>query len=239
MALDLPTLDGVIDDVGAFRDPRAGRLPAALRRRLPRRARGGGVGRGRHASSPFARRRTIPLRPHASTSPRRAACSATSRIHDFDAIRFVTGQDVVEVYADGGAIATQWFEEYGDFDTAVAVLRLSGGALRDPLGDTPRPPRLRRPARGLRHERQHRRRARRAHADPLGRAGRATCGRGRLRQLHRALRGRVSRRARRLRRRGARGTAEPVQPEDARAALAVAVAAERSCAERRPVRIDE
>ena len=62
-------------------------------------------------------------------------------IHDFDAIRFVTGQEIVEVYADGAVLEAAWFERYGDVDTAAAVLRLSGGALavvtgtrHDPLG---------------------------------------------------------------------------------------------------------
>ncbi len=62
-------------------------------------------------------------------------------IHDFDAIRFVTGQEIVDVYADGAVRETAWFEKYGDVDTAAAVLRLSGGTLavltgtrHDPLG---------------------------------------------------------------------------------------------------------
>jgi myo-inositol 2-dehydrogenase/D-chiro-inositol 1-dehydrogenase len=62
-------------------------------------------------------------------------------IHDFDAVRFVTGQEVVEVYADGVVQETAWFGDHGDVDVAVAVLRLSGGTLavltgtrHDPLG---------------------------------------------------------------------------------------------------------
>lgn len=62
-------------------------------------------------------------------------------IHDFDAVRFVTGEEVVEVYADGAVQETEWFGRQGDVDTAVAVLRLGGGALvilsgtrHDPLG---------------------------------------------------------------------------------------------------------
>src|SRR4051812_34500615 len=62
-------------------------------------------------------------------------------IHDFDAIRYVTGREVVEVYADGAVRELDWFERHGDVDVAVAVLRLSGGALGilsgtrwDPLG---------------------------------------------------------------------------------------------------------
>ena len=50
-------------------------------------------------------------------------------IHDFDAIRFVTGQEIVEVYADGAVRETPWFARHDDVDTAAAVLRLSGGAL--------------------------------------------------------------------------------------------------------------
>ena len=62
-------------------------------------------------------------------------------IHDFDAIRYVTGEEIVEVYADGAVRETEWFARYDDVDAAVAVLRLSGGALgivsgarHDPLG---------------------------------------------------------------------------------------------------------
>jgi len=50
-------------------------------------------------------------------------------IHDFDAIRFVTGQEVAEVYADGAVRETPWFEDHGDVDAAAAVLRLGDGAL--------------------------------------------------------------------------------------------------------------
>jgi len=62
-------------------------------------------------------------------------------IHDFDAIRYVTGEEIVEVYADGAVRETEWFARYDDVDAAVAALRLSGGALgivsgarHDPLG---------------------------------------------------------------------------------------------------------
>jgi myo-inositol 2-dehydrogenase/D-chiro-inositol 1-dehydrogenase len=62
-------------------------------------------------------------------------------IHDFDAIRYVTGEEIVEVYADGAVRETEWFARHDDVDAAVAILRLSGGALgivsgarQDPLG---------------------------------------------------------------------------------------------------------
>jgi myo-inositol 2-dehydrogenase/D-chiro-inositol 1-dehydrogenase len=50
-------------------------------------------------------------------------------IHDFDALRFVTGEEIVEVYADGAVRETPWFADHDDVDVAVGVLRLSGGAL--------------------------------------------------------------------------------------------------------------
>jgi myo-inositol 2-dehydrogenase/D-chiro-inositol 1-dehydrogenase len=50
-------------------------------------------------------------------------------VHDFDAIRFVTGQEVVSVYADGDVVEFPVFRKYGDVDTAAAVLRLSRGSM--------------------------------------------------------------------------------------------------------------
>src|SRR5207244_432336 len=62
-------------------------------------------------------------------------------IHDFDAIHFVTGEEIVEVYADGTVREADWFGRHDDVDPAAAVLRLSGGSLailsgtrHDPLG---------------------------------------------------------------------------------------------------------
>jgi myo-inositol 2-dehydrogenase/D-chiro-inositol 1-dehydrogenase len=50
-------------------------------------------------------------------------------IHDFDAIRFVSGEEIVEVYAAGAALEVLWFADYGDVDTAAALLQLESGAL--------------------------------------------------------------------------------------------------------------
>jgi myo-inositol 2-dehydrogenase/D-chiro-inositol 1-dehydrogenase len=62
-------------------------------------------------------------------------------IHDFDAVRFVSGEEITEVYADGVALDAPWVNELDDVDVAAAILRLSGGGLvlvsgtrRDPLG---------------------------------------------------------------------------------------------------------
>jgi myo-inositol 2-dehydrogenase/D-chiro-inositol 1-dehydrogenase len=50
-------------------------------------------------------------------------------VHDFDAVRFVTGQEVVEVYATGSNSFAPIFAENGDVDTAATVLTLGNGAL--------------------------------------------------------------------------------------------------------------
>lgn len=50
-------------------------------------------------------------------------------VHDFDAVRWVTGREVVEVYAAGGNRGADFFREAGDADTASAVLTLDDGTL--------------------------------------------------------------------------------------------------------------
>jgi myo-inositol 2-dehydrogenase / D-chiro-inositol 1-dehydrogenase len=61
-------------------------------------------------------------------------------IHDFDVVPWVVDREVIEVYADGTA-RSELFDRYDDVDTAAAVLRFSGGLLgvvsgsrHDPLG---------------------------------------------------------------------------------------------------------
>ena len=50
-------------------------------------------------------------------------------VHDFDAVRWVTGQEVTEVYAAGANRGADWFGELGDVDTASAILTLTDGTL--------------------------------------------------------------------------------------------------------------
>ena len=50
-------------------------------------------------------------------------------VHDFDAIRFVTGQEVVEVYATGSNQGAAVFAENGDVDSAATLLTLESGTL--------------------------------------------------------------------------------------------------------------
>jgi myo-inositol 2-dehydrogenase / D-chiro-inositol 1-dehydrogenase len=161
-------------------------------------------------------------------------------IHDFDAIRYVTGQEIVEVYADGAVRETPWFERHGDVDAAVAVLRLSDGTLailsgtrHDPLGYD-----VRLEVFGTEDsiavgidERTAIRSVEPGAAQPAQRGHRsfmerfATAFRAELTAFVAAVRA------------GDGTSACPLT--EARAALVVAVAADRSRAERRPISIEE
>ncbi|MEU6121525.1 Gfo/Idh/MocA family oxidoreductase [Streptomyces sp. NPDC047123] len=50
-------------------------------------------------------------------------------VHDFDILRWVTGREVIEVYATGSDAGPAMFREAGDVDTATAVLTLDDGTL--------------------------------------------------------------------------------------------------------------
>jgi myo-inositol 2-dehydrogenase / D-chiro-inositol 1-dehydrogenase len=62
-------------------------------------------------------------------------------IHDLDAVPWLVGEPVVEVYASGSVLVDRAFADADDVDNAVAVLRFAGGAhavlaggRHDPLG---------------------------------------------------------------------------------------------------------
>ena len=150
-------------------------------------------------------------------------------IHDFDAIRYVTGEEIVEA---------PWFADHGDVDSAVAVLRLSGGALgvvtgtrRDPLGYDVRLELFgvtdsiavgvdrRSPIRSV----------------ESGAAPPADGYRNFVERFGAAYRQELDDFVTAV----ASGPPSPCTLADARAALCVALAAERSRAERRPVAIEE
>ena len=82
-----------------------------------------------------------PAPPHEAYIEQSGGLFRDFSIHDFDILRWLSGQEVEEVYADGGVLGFPVFAKYGDVDTAVATLRLSGGTLtamtvarHDPLG---------------------------------------------------------------------------------------------------------
>ncbi|MBB5935075.1 Gfo/Idh/MocA family protein [Streptomyces zagrosensis] len=50
-------------------------------------------------------------------------------VHDFDAVRWLTGREVTEVFATGSACGAEFFRTAGDVDTAAALLTLDDGTL--------------------------------------------------------------------------------------------------------------
>jgi myo-inositol 2-dehydrogenase/D-chiro-inositol 1-dehydrogenase len=63
-----------------------------------------------------------------------------SSIHDFDALRWVTGLEVDELYAAGSVRGFRIFERHDDVDTGAVILRLTDGTLAV-LGQTRHNPR--------------------------------------------------------------------------------------------------
>jgi myo-inositol 2-dehydrogenase / D-chiro-inositol 1-dehydrogenase len=140
VALDLATFDGVlarVDEAGTF-------VQVGFQRRFD-----DGYRSARDAVVSGSLGNLLVLRAvtHDPVPPQPAYIASSGgifrdlHIHDFDALHFVTGEEIVEVYADGAVRETGWFGEHDDVDAAVAVLRLSGGALailsgtrHDPLG---------------------------------------------------------------------------------------------------------
>jgi myo-inositol 2-dehydrogenase/D-chiro-inositol 1-dehydrogenase len=140
VALDLQTMDAVRDEVA-----RAGILvQVGFQRRFDP-----GYAAARDAVAAGAVGRILAMRAatHDPVSPPAEYIAASGgiftdlHIHDFDAVRFVSGEEITEVYADGAALDAPWVGELDDVDVAAAVLHLSGGGLvilsgtrRDPLG---------------------------------------------------------------------------------------------------------
>lgn len=50
-------------------------------------------------------------------------------IHDFDMVRYLTGSDVVEVFANGAVLVDPRIGKAGDIDTAIISLKMANGAL--------------------------------------------------------------------------------------------------------------
>jgi len=82
-----------------------------------------------------------PAPPHEAYIGQSGGLFRDFSIHDFDILRFLTGCEVEEIYADGGVRGFPVFAKYDDVDTAVAAMRLADGPFtvltvsrHDPLG---------------------------------------------------------------------------------------------------------
>ena len=65
-----------------------------------------------------------PAPPHPDYIPTSGGIFRDCSVHDFDAVRWVTGRDVLEVFATGANRGAEFFAAAGDVDTGIAVLRL-------------------------------------------------------------------------------------------------------------------
>ena len=180
-----------------------------------------------------------PIPPPAEYIAASGGIFADLHIHDFDAIRFVSGQEITKVYADGAALDAAWVDELEDVDVAAAILQLSSGGLvivsgtrRDPLGYDVRlevfgtgdsiavGQDARSPIRSV---------------EPDATRPQVPAYRDFWDRFEPAYRKELAAFVETVR----TGALSPCPLEEARAALAVALAAERSRAERRPVKIEE
>lgn len=70
-----------------------------------------------------------PMPPHESYVPTSGGIFRDLHIHDFDALRWVTGREVAEVTAVGANRGAEFFARAGDVDTAAVLLRLDDDTL--------------------------------------------------------------------------------------------------------------
>ncbi|TDD46551.1 dehydrogenase [Kribbella antibiotica] len=65
--------------------------------------------------------------PHREYIPQSGGFFRDCTVHDFDIIRYVTGREIVSVYATGANRGEAFFGEAGDVDSAAALLTLDDG----------------------------------------------------------------------------------------------------------------
>lgn len=82
-----------------------------------------------------------PEPPHEGYIPQSGGIFRDLHIHDFDILRWLTGGEVEEVYAQGSVREFEVFAKYDDVDTSAAFMRMRDGVLvvmtggrHDPLG---------------------------------------------------------------------------------------------------------
>jgi myo-inositol 2-dehydrogenase / D-chiro-inositol 1-dehydrogenase len=82
-----------------------------------------------------------PEPPHEGYIPTSGGTFRDLHIHDFDILRWLTGEEVEEVYATGSVRKFDVFAKYDDVDAAAALIKMADGVVavltggrHDPLG---------------------------------------------------------------------------------------------------------
>jgi myo-inositol 2-dehydrogenase/D-chiro-inositol 1-dehydrogenase len=70
-----------------------------------------------------------PVPPHPEYFPSSGGIFRDCSVHDFDAVRWVTGHEVVNVYAEGANRGADFIADAGDVDTGAVILTLDDGTL--------------------------------------------------------------------------------------------------------------
>ncbi|RJO74984.1 dehydrogenase [Nocardia panacis] len=128
VAADIAGTLAVLDHIGASRVP----VQIGFQRRFDAgyRAARAAVAAGELGWLHTVRATTLdPAPPPAEYIPRSGGIFRDCGVHDFDIIRWVTGREVVRVYATGANRGAEIFAAAGDVDTAAAVLTLDDGTL--------------------------------------------------------------------------------------------------------------
>jgi myo-inositol 2-dehydrogenase/D-chiro-inositol 1-dehydrogenase len=72
--------------------------------------------------------------PHESYLDHAGSVYRDMHIHDFDAVRWLTGREVIEVFAAGSVLVDEMFRRHDDVDMTALVLVLEGGVLASITG---------------------------------------------------------------------------------------------------------
>ena len=70
-----------------------------------------------------------PVRPNLAFVAKSGGIFIDFCVHDFDMIRYITGDEIAKVYAAGAVLIDPKLEELGDLDTALITVKLASGAL--------------------------------------------------------------------------------------------------------------
>jgi myo-inositol 2-dehydrogenase / D-chiro-inositol 1-dehydrogenase len=70
-----------------------------------------------------------PIPPHREYVPTSGGLFRDMSIHDFDCVRWLMGDDAVELFAFASNLVDPMFGEYGDVDTSIVSMKFASGSL--------------------------------------------------------------------------------------------------------------